>query len=330
MSRRRNSSFNRSPLTPSCCSCACSWILERRIESRDGFEASAAFQEAAVRLASVGRDNTQTAGTLFNNWGVALGQLGQPLEAEKVLKRAIDISRGDETESSVSPMLLTNYGRVLRDLGRAREALDYAQRGYSKAQQAGYSSVMNQSLALQVSIYRILGDYKRAADILSEAEARFKRELPAGHVFFAALTSERAQLARARGDMQAAIEDANQAVALAEASIKGGRQGSDLLPRLLVRRAEVKLDLHRPGEAATDAARALNLLQDAAHPGMVSSSLGAAHLALARAARAAGKPEEARTALNSATEQLNISVGPEHPDSRLARQLAADLDTRRQ
>ena len=135
----------------------------------------------------------------------------------------------------MSPMLLTNYGRVLRDLGRAREALDYAQRGYSKAQQAGYSSVMNQSLALQVSIYRILGDYKRAADILSDAEARFKRELPAGHIFFAALTSERAQLARARGDMQAAIENANQAVALAEASIKGGRQGSDLLPRLLVR-----------------------------------------------------------------------------------------------
>ena len=72
-------------------------------------EALAIFEQASARLTALGRDDTQTAGTLLNNWGVALIGLGRPLEAERVLRRAMEISSSGPNERSVSPMLLRNY-----------------------------------------------------------------------------------------------------------------------------------------------------------------------------------------------------------------------------
>ena len=53
------------------------------------------------------------------------------------------------------------------------------------------------------------------------------------------------------------------------------------------------------------------------HPG-----LGAAYLALARALHAQGKHDEARIAARSAVEQLSAAVGPDHPDTHSALQIA--------
>jgi len=41
-------------------------------------------------------------------------QLGRPLDAERMYRRAIDISRDGKTDDAVSPMLLANYVRRLR------------------------------------------------------------------------------------------------------------------------------------------------------------------------------------------------------------------------
>jgi hypothetical protein len=64
-------------------------------------------------------------------------------------------------------------------------------------------------------------------------------------------------------------------------------------------------------------------LQANAQPGIFSSYLGRAYLALARALDAQGKRDEARAAGRSATEQLQNALGPDHPDTRSARQLAS-------
>src|SRR3979411_2862179 len=88
---------------------------------RDGI---AAFEQAAARMAEIGRDDTQRAGTLFNNWGLELPLPGRPREAEKVLRRSISIGQDNRGEETVSPMLLINYSRTLRDLGRLDEATD--------------------------------------------------------------------------------------------------------------------------------------------------------------------------------------------------------------
>ena len=77
-------------------------------------DAIAIFERTATLLSALGRDRTQAAGTLFNNWALALYDVGRPRDAANLFRRAIDISRDDRQEQTVSPMLLNNYARVLR------------------------------------------------------------------------------------------------------------------------------------------------------------------------------------------------------------------------
>src|SRR6266498_3714041 len=104
-------------------------------------------------MESLGRDDTQNAGTLLNNWALALHADGRPLEAEKLFRRAIDISRAGQSEEAVSPMLLTNYARTLRALGRWNEAARTAERAYFKAKQADDRTVFKQAMLLRARIY---------------------------------------------------------------------------------------------------------------------------------------------------------------------------------
>jgi eukaryotic-like serine/threonine-protein kinase len=285
-------------------------------------EANSAFEQAATGLAALGRDSTKRAATLFNNWGVLLILAGRPLEAEKVLRRAIDIDRADHTETTVQPMPLVNYARVLYELGQLDEAADYAERGYAQAQQAGDETAVNQVLLLQASIYRSKGDIHSAGRVLSEVEPRLHRTFPAGHLVFASLASERALNAQAAGDLPLALQRSEQAVAVVEALVKAGRQGADRLSILLTRRSEVELRIHRLDDAAADAARAVGLLQKNAEPGMFSSTSGRAYFALGRALQAKQKGEEACAAFRSAADHLARALGFDHPDARAARRWA--------
>src|SRR5262249_39498789 len=156
-------------------------------------------------------------------------QIGRPTEAEKILRRAIDIGRADETEKDLSPMLLINYGRALRDLGKLDQAAEYLERGFARAKLLDHEVVMRQALLLMESVYRAQGDLGRAASALSDVEPRLRRVLPPGHIAFASLTSEQSLLQQARGDLPSALELANQAIAITEAAIKAGKQGADFL-----------------------------------------------------------------------------------------------------
>ena len=95
-----------------------------------------------------------------------------------------------------------------------------------------------------------------------------------------------------------------------------------MLPIVLIRRSAVELEVERPDQAAADAARALSLLQASTQPGASSCNLGRAYLTLGRALQAQGKHDEARAAARSAVEQFQSTLGPDHPDTRNARQLA--------
>ena len=58
-------------------------------------QASATFEQAASLLSPLGRDDTQSAVALFNDWALALDRLGRPAEAQKLYRRAIEYqSRG--------------------------------------------------------------------------------------------------------------------------------------------------------------------------------------------------------------------------------------------
>lgn len=292
-------------------------------------DAGAAFKKAAARLAALGRDDTQMAGTVFNNWGVNLILAGRPLEAEQVLRRSIAISRDRDSDQTVQPQPLVNYARALDEAGRFDQAAGYAERGYAKAQQVGDEVPLSQALLLRASLYRQAGDLVRAERMLSELEPRLHRNLPPKHIAFGSLALQRALNAQALGNGPGALQFADRAVAIADALVKNHSQGKDYLPVFLIRRSEIRLRFGRARDAWSDAARALDLLQQAEPPGTVSSTLGRAKLAAARALLAQGKRQDARTAFRSAVENLRQTVDPADPDLRAARRLANDLNSTR-
>src|SRR5262249_59030943 len=100
---------------------------------------------------------------------------GRPLEAERVLRRSIDISMASGTEEAVQAMPLVNYARALFELGKLDQAGDYAERGFAKAQEAGDEVPIREGLLLLAAIYREKGDLGRAARVASEAAAHFER-----------------------------------------------------------------------------------------------------------------------------------------------------------
>jgi tetratricopeptide (TPR) repeat protein len=99
----------------------------------------------------------------------------------------------------------------------------------------------------------------------------------------------------------------------------GAKIRGDMLPIVLIRRASVELEADRRDRAQADALQALALLQSAAPPGSFSAYVGKAYLNLGRAFQAQSKDHEARDAYRLAAENLEATLGPDHPDVGRAR-----------
>jgi serine/threonine-protein kinase len=284
-------------------------------------EATAAFERIWPRLVALGRDDTITAVTWLNNWGTAAGQAGRPLEAERLLRRSIEIHRADASDAAVSPMVLTNYAQQLNDLARPDEARGYAETAYREAVRAGDEIIVNQTLLRLARIYRAQHDYPRATAMLDEVEPRLHKGLPPGHYAFGLLALERALIAQGQGEMERALELVNEGISVVQKSASQGKAGASLLPSLLKDRASIEMAAGQVPAAERDARQAVELLQAGADPGNFSSSNGRAYLALARVLSAEGKVPEARAAAQQASEQLQKTLGPQHPETQAAEEL---------
>jgi eukaryotic-like serine/threonine-protein kinase len=285
-------------------------------------EAVSAYERAGALITSLGRDETETAVTLFNNWAVELDQVGRPLDAEKLYRRAIDLSSTGPSDETVLPSTLCNYARSLRELGRLEEAADVAERAYNKAQRVGLQEVIIHLLLERAVIYTAQHKPARAAAMLREVEPMLRKALPPGHFAFATLAVDQARVALESGNVAEATKFADEAVSINEAAIKAGMEGNNTFPMILICRSTVALAGGRAEQSATDASRAVKLLQAGGEQGNASSRLGNAYLALGHALRAQGKSEESRAAFRSAVENLQSTIGPDHPDTLGARQLA--------
>jgi tetratricopeptide (TPR) repeat protein len=292
-------------------------------------EAEAAFRDTLAGLTVLGLDETESAGTHYNNWGLVLETLGRPIEAERLVRRAIHIGSTDSTAGSGRPLLVNNLARLLRELDRLDEASTYAERAYTRARATGDELAVSQSLLNRAGLYRERGDLARAAAAIDELAPRLTRMLRPGHVAFAQLAMEQGQQARARGDLRAAAAFHDRAVAIAEAST----QSLQYVPSNLVRRAELRLALRQADAARADLERAIEMehrrLGDdrvaaaTVRADQASSRLGRAYLLLGQALAAQGHAPEAAAAFDTAAAHLTATVGADHPHTRLARQLAS-------
>ena len=282
-------------------------------------EADVAFERAFARLTALGRDRSQTAATLLNDWALTARGRGQPLRSERLFRQAIEIEGGRAGESEAKPALLNNLSRTLLDLGRLEEAESFAERARDGAARSGDNTTTIQSLLQLTILARLRGDLGTAGLRLAELDAAMRRLLGDDNIRFSQLTMESAALAAARGETERALAEADRAIDLAQA---GAAQQPQYLRRLLPRRSELRLAAGRAEAALADAERAVELELRRTEPGDRSSLLGSAHLARARALDALGRAEAARAAYRAAAEQFEPTLGAENPDLLEARRRA--------
>jgi serine/threonine-protein kinase len=286
-------------------------------------EAAATYEEAARRMTELGRDDTQAAGTLYNDWGLALTLMGRPREAVGVLRRAIEIGQDQRGDDSVSPVLLINYARTLRDAARFDAASDYAERGHRLAVQRGLETTINHALLTRARNYLAQGDTDRAQEMLDAAEQRLRNVLPANHYAFGAVYSQRALLAQLRGETEDALRLANEGMAIIEASMAAGQGGASTLPTLLLLRSDLYLQLGQPDAAVADAERAVREVEESSPADTHTIGLGRAYLTLARALVAQGDPAGERAMLVTALAHFEDAAGSDHPETLETRALLA-------
>ncbi len=284
-------------------------------------EADAAFAAAWPRMVALGRDDTYDASTLLSNWAQVLYQLGRPLEAEKLLRRCLEIEHADEVPEP-SPVLLVTYALILNELDQVTAAARYAERAYEGGRRIGNQTVINQARLRLARTYGMQGKFAEAARALDDAERAMRPLLPPGHYAFASLATERAILAQQQSRPDVALQFINQALQIVEEAGQNGKAGAQFVPRLLMRRSGIELDGGKLPQAEADARNALKQFTAQERPGDYSIDTGRTYLALARALQAEGRDGEARSAAQQASLQLAKAEGPEHPEARAAAELS--------
>jgi serine/threonine-protein kinase len=284
-------------------------------------EAEVIFQQASDLMTTLGYDDSQKAVKLFDDWALTLSYDGRELEAQRTYRRALDISRNDETNSAVAPDLLLNYAGLQQELGQRAEAARYFALASKKARELNDNVLVDDTELLQADMFTDAHAFAQATRQLDELEQRLRQRYAPEHYVFAELSSARARIALGRGDLPSAAHLATEAVELDEASIRRIGQCAALLSTLLVSKSGIDLKSGQPEQAVSDARRAIKLLEDREDPSILSSNLGRAYLALALPLEAEGKPGEAQLAAGKAYANLQTTLGSDQPDTQRARQL---------
>jgi eukaryotic-like serine/threonine-protein kinase len=280
------------------------------------------FERSEKLLSELGLDESNFAVLLYNNWGLELDQIGRPLEAEKAYRHVLDISRDAGGVDLVSPLVLINYARILRELDRFDQADATAEHAYARALLLKNEVVIDQALMERCALYLDMRKPQQAESMLAELEPRLQRSLPAMHYVYASLADRRALILLEENKLDAATQQSDRALALIEATVKAGNEGAFIRPALFMDRSEIDRAANRLDEAAHDADRAIELLGATIEPGSYSRKLGLAYLARARALAAQHKPDDARKDALHAADQLEKSSGTDLPEARAARELA--------
>jgi eukaryotic-like serine/threonine-protein kinase len=284
-------------------------------------EAETIFQQASDLMTTLGYDDSQKAVKLFDDWALTLNYDGRELDAQRLYRRALDISRNDETNSAVAPDLLLNYAGLLQELGQRAEAARYFALASKKAHELNDNVLADDADLLQAWMFTNAHAFAQATRQVDELEQRQRKRYAPEHYVFAELSLVRANIALGRGDLASAAHFAKEAVELDEASIRRIGQCAALLSSLLVSKSGIELKSGQREEAASDARRAIKLLEEREDPSILSSNVGRAYLALALALEAEGKPDEAQVAARNAYANLQTTLGSDQPDTQSARQL---------
>jgi hypothetical protein len=277
-------------------------------------KADAAYEQLAAGFNLLKIDNTSMTAALYNNWGLALMNLGQPARAAILFKRSLDT----KSQASQTAIALVTYTAALLPLGRAQEAKDLLEPIYASTM-AGNNKAAKIKVRLSLAaVYRELGLFDRSEEMLRDIEEAMASILPPGHEAFGALHVNLALLAHARHDDDKALREVDAALAIFAAN--PGLAYRVAISR--IDRAEILLALDRSTEARADIKVALSTLQNIVGPGVRSLWVGHALLVAAKIEAKEGHAAAAHAAAVQADEHLTAAVGSQNELTIAARSLA--------
>lgn len=281
-------------------------------------EAEREYQKAVAMLRRSGREKSNIAFTVFNNWGVLSISTGQPEEALKHFREAVDISRLFSPDGVPAPFLLGNRGTTLFSLARYEEAKRDLALMRERASTDGNPGQITYADAVTADVAIAEGDLRRAEEVLQPYDpdnGYVAATTPAG----LRVLLVTAKLRMARGEYEQARTFFTRVI---DGFVRGGTVVGGLA-RAYAERANLGLVDGHLDEALQDATRAVEVAERTRAGTKPSNVLGIASLAQGRAHKARGDEVAAAAALNVAVENLSATVGTEHPETKKARELLA-------
>ena len=275
------------------------------LDARDT-EAERYFAQALRKYRELGREHSDGALTVLNDWGVSMLAAGVPRRALDLLEESMRVERERGPDIELTATVVGNHGLALQALGRvdeAQAAFDLECRlaiGHSDEFSEMHCLVGESSLSIQTAQLDGAQEYlNRLARLIG------KSSLPAD-----------SPPARVRDLLQARLDLARGKLAEARAGFDRAlvREGKDPTSmHAYVGRSMVALAGNDPDgavEAARHALRIARALQgDVPH----SSQTGLASLWLGRSLLRAGDRVEGRNALEAAITHLSNTIDLDHP-----------------
>jgi serine/threonine-protein kinase len=286
------------------------------LDARD-VEAERYFDQALRKYRELGREHSDGALTVLNDWGVSMLAAGVPRRALELLEESMRVERERGPDIELTATVVGNHGLALQALGRvdqARAAFDLECRlaiGHSDEFSEMHCLVGESSLSIQTAQLDGAQEYlNRLAGLIE------KSSLPAD-----------SPPARVRSLLQARLDLARGKLAEARAGIDRALvvEGKDPTSmHAYVGRSMVALAGNDPDGAVEAARRALRIAKALQGDVPHSSQTGLASLWLGRSLLRAGNRAEGRNALEAAITHLSNTIDLDHPYLLQARAELAD------
>ena len=285
-------------------------------------QAQTYYQQSFELLQRTGHADSHDAAAVLNNWGIAMIEIGNPLQALKLFDQAVAITRrrspvGDPDLNSVA-----NLAAALRMLARYPEAAAAYDTQLRTARLDGSLAGEAYALVGGARVATQLGNFDQAHQFLDAAAAKTREgKVPAGSPGSLMQKLALGQLCAAEG------RSADAAAMLTDAIDSYEKLGCCHAAKALalISRAQIALADRHFDPAAADAMSALVIARSAQGQAPFSNATGSAWFVLGRIRQAQGRLTEARRAYELAAKHLANTVGEQHPDTLRAKQGVADI-----
>ena len=279
--------------------------------------ADARYKEALQQLRDQGLGESLHALQLLQSWAVSWQSAGQPLKAWPLLEEAAVIGRKRSPKGELPVVLSHNRAQALRALGRWEEALRELHTLRVAVEQGRTTPREEMSIWMQYFyVYALAGrvaEAVQAHDRALKAASRltFKAGSP-GAWSIALSTARRGLLLGEPARAEAAMDQW-----LGESQRAGLRTGNDA--RALLTRGQALQAQGRLEQALRDLESALQVHRDHLQGIETMSWLsGQIWLQIGKVNQQALRTDAARQAFTTAHRHLEVSVGPDHPETREA------------